>query len=704
MDKKIVDIIKNNEQIIQSTLLRGIDLNKVEEELSNILFHGKTGINVCNDNKALYFIAGNMLYIYSEKTLCDGFISELINNYSYQCISTLTFGVIRKIQLDSGLKSRLNLPKILLINLHMIEKYPSYRMALGIADIAGYLRKYNLAKVDIIDMQFCGIKDVYKRIDEALYNYIGLSANFGHLDLVNELIDYIENSCSNAQILVGNYLAATEYDSLLKKYKNILICSNEGELTFARLCLNHIKEKNTLSNIPNLYYFDGKTVRFTYLEFIEMDDLPFPAIDTIEMLFLNEGVMTLEYSRGCNYGKCSFCPRKFKGLKWRGMSFEKMFGLWQYYYLIFSKYKRKAYVYFADEEFLGNCQEEENYCRIKNLFDKIDAENMQMNFDISCRVDQLVNGTRTLMWTVQQVDLFKLAKKAGLKRIFLGLESGAKEQIKRYNKGIDISQAVVSLRLFSMMGFKLRLGFITFDPLMTKKDLLDNIEMLARGDIILPPSEISTEAIINILSDNISVLKPYEYLYEAISYLASPLELLRDCSYVENLKRNHNYLAENMENIDNFGRFQCGYLDKEIKEICDYCQKWINYNFPLIYTIKGLAKRHDYNEEKYNYLILNYRKSTFYFFVTLCAIKNVIDINTMVGIIGVDISKFVINAERELISFENAMAFYECWFKEKIDKTIGELLDCIEEQNMLCVVYGEWKKKNALNTPVIREV
>ncbi len=702
MDKKIVDVIRQNELNIQSLLLKGIELYKVEEGLSNILFLGKVKIHVCNDNKLLYFVIDNQLFIYSKKELSDGFVSELKNNYRYTFLDSLEFGVIIKVHLNNELKKRLNLPRILLINLHIIEKYPSYRMALGIADIAGYLRKYNLAKVDIVDMQFYNLEDTCNRIKARKYDYIGLSANFGHFELMNKLIEYIENVCDKTQIIVGNYLAATEYMELLNSHRNIMVCSNEGELTFSKLCWNHINRKQTFRNIPNLYFYDGKVICFTYSEFINMDDLSLPAIDTVEMLFLNEGVITLEYSRGCNYGKCSFCPRKFKGNKWRGMSARKMFELWKYYYLIFTQYNKKPYIYFADEEFLGNCHIKENYLRIKNFFDIIVVENKKMNFDISCRVDQLVDNTRNLSWTMQQIELFALAKKIGLKRIFLGLESGSTEQMERYNKGINISQAVASLRILSLMGFSLRLGFITFDPLMTKKDLSDNIKMLIRDDIILLNAVITPELISNILSDGFFMIESYKYLYECISYPVSPLELLRDCSYVENIRKNYNFLAENIENVDNFGRFQCGYLDKDIKEICDYCQKWINYNFPLIYTLKGLSKRHDENEEKYILLISTYRKITFYMFVTLCAYKNVIDLNELEKIIGNDISKHVIDSKDDCISIEKTMIFYEILFKEKIDEIIHKLIDHTENSNVLFRVYYEWKKQNVLETSIVR--
>ena len=226
--------------------------------------------------------------------------------------------------------------------------------------------------------------------------------------------------------------------------------------------------------------------------------------------------------------------------------------------------------------------------------------------------------------------------------------------------------------------------------------------MLKRDDIILLNAVTTPELISNILADDLFMMKSYKYLYECISYPVSPLELLRNCSYVENISRNYNFLAKNIENVDNFGRFQCEYLDKDIKEICDYCQKWINYNFPLIYTLKGLSKRHDENEEKYILLISTYRKITFYMFVTLCAYKNVIDMNELEKIIGLDMSKLVIDSRGECITIEKTMMFYEVLFKEKIDKIIHKLIDYTGNSNILFRVYYEWKMQNVLETSIVR--
>ena len=226
--------------------------------------------------------------------------------------------------------------------------------------------------------------------------------------------------------------------------------------------------------------------------------------------------------------------------------------------------------------------------------------------------------------------------------------------------------------------------------------------MLKRDDIILSSTVITPELVSNVLADGFFMMESYKYLYECISYPVSPLELLRDCSYVENIKKNYNFLAENIENVDNFGRFKCEYLDKDIKEICDYCQKWINYNFPLIYTLKGLSKRHDEDEEKYILLISIYRKLTFYMFVTLCAHKNVIDLNELEKIIGLEISKHVIDFRGECITIEKTMVFYEIMFKEKTDKIMHKLIDCTDNSNVLFRIYNEWKKQNVLETSIVR--
>lgn len=701
--KDIINRIKEKEETIYAHLKRCNDLKTICKDISGDLFDNDIEVDVCNENSFMCFQIEDYFYFYYLKDSCGGFLNELLTTYSVETVSELTIGVLKRIKINKQLSERLSIPNVVLINLHNKEQYPSYRFALGIADIAGYLRKYHLAHVDIIDMQFFNRNEVYSVLKNNQYDFIGLSANFGHFSLLEKYLSFIGEECGKSQVVIGNYLGATEYKKILNLYPKLIVCGTEGELSIAQLCINYRRQLKLINNVPNIIYDDNGTIRKSFSKLIDMDELPIPAFDTVEHLFNKKGVMTLEFSRGCNYGKCSFCPRQFKGLKWRGMSTRKMVYLWKVYYNLFKRYEQDPYVYFADEEFLGDCHRIDNYLRIKNFVNEIIVLGEFMKYDISCRVDQVVDSKRNQEWIKNQIELFLYMKRIGLRRIFVGLEAGSDEQMQRYKKGISIQQAVVSLRILSYIGMDLRIGFITFDPLMQKEDLTKAIQLLNRKDIILERhgQEYNESVLETLLKDECEISSSV-YLYEKISYLASPLELLRGCEYIELLRKEYSQLIPCTEETDNFGRFSCGYIDSEISLIQSVCQKWINASFAFVYTVKGMAKRHDENEEKYKKMIRVYRQYTYYLLATLCYQYCIIDSQLL--------SQIVIDNNIDTILYKNQITYKDI-VKEYFERLVQKIREIVLElQNkettpkQLIDIYMIWSKQDVMSFPIVRDL
>jgi len=704
MNQNILKRIRQEENAIQALLLQGKPLEEIENNISELLFRKSIPVNVCNENTAFYILDSDYLYFYCLHTTQGGFRRELEQEFSCVEAIKLLHAFVKVFNINDQLRQRIQLPKVLLVNLHYAEKYPSYRFALGIADIAGYLRKYNLAKVTIADMQFMEKSEIVELISVMHYDYIGLSTNFGHFPLMEELIQDISNAHTECNVVVGNYLAATEFRHILELYPKVLVSSGEGELTFAALCRKHIYNQQSLSPIPNLYYREDGSIHFTYQQLIEMDDLPVPAFDSVETLFAHNGVMTLEFSRGCNYGKCSFCPRKFKGLCWRGMSPRHMLKIWKRYYKLFQDYRRKPYIYFVDEEFLGNCKDNHIYERAKAFLGSVLSESLHIDFDISCRLDQVVDKGRSFTWSRQQIALLEQAKNVGLKRIFLGLESGSATQLKRYNKGLDLEQAMCSLRILSSMGFTLRLGFITFDPLMTKEELAQNLQMISRRDVLLPARFIDDMELMAILCQEVPSATDARFLFEAISYPASPLEVLRECDYSKYVLQNYKELIGSSNSTDCFGRLKCSYLDQDIQQLCDLCQQWVNFHFPLIYVLKGLAKRHDRNMEFYHKMIWLYRYFTYVLLVCLSYRLNVISETNMFTYLTALSPEQALTPEIDFSDAERVVSSIETAYKNRVRNYVDELTHReVSCPPRMLEIYDRWLKTSALSEDVVRK-
>ena len=704
MNQNILKRIRQEEATIPALLFQGKSLEKIEDDLSELLFGKSIPVNVCNENMAFYISDSHYLYFYCLRVTQGGFHQELEQEFS--CVETikLSHAFVKVFNMNDRLRQRIQLPKVLLVNLHYAEKYPSYRFALGIADIAGYLRKYNLAKVTIADMQFMEKSEIVRLISAMHYDYVGLSTNFGHFSLMEELILDISNAYAECKIIVGNYLAATEFRHILGLYPKVLVSSGEGELTFAALCRNHINNQQDLSLVPNLYYSENCSIHFTYRQLIEMDELPLPAFDSVETLFSYDGVMTLEFSRGCNYGKCSFCPRKFKGLSWRGMSPHHMLKMWKRYHRLFQEYQKKPYIYFADEEFLGNCKDNYIYERAKAFLESVSSKNLHMDFDISCRLDQVVDKSRSLAWSRQQITLLEQARHVGLKRIFLGLESGSPTQLKRYNKGLDLEQAMCSLRILSSMGFTLRLGFITFDPLMTKEEVAQNLQMISRKDVLLSARPMSDTELMAILWQKAPPTTDPRFLFEAVSYPASPLEVLRGCDYSKYILQNYKGLIGSPNSTDYFGRLKCNYLDQDIQQLCNLCQQWVNFHFPLIYVLKGLAKRHDCNVEFYHKMIWLYRYFTYVLLICLSYRLSVISETDMFTYLTALSPEHPLAPEIDFSDAEKVVFSIETALKNRVRDYMDEIThEEVSFPPRLLEIYDCWLKTSVLSEDVVRK-
>jgi hypothetical protein len=163
-----------------------------------------------------------------------------------------------------------------------------------------------------------------------------------------------------------------------------------------------------------------------------MECLPPPAFDTIEELFLRDGVITAEFSRGCQYNQCSFCPRSHKGSIWRTVPVASMLQQWDTFARVFRHFQRTPHVFLADEDFIGREDGDATVHRITDFLDGARACGLHIPFDAACRADQVFRENRDQVWHVQRGTLLLRvdcpgsfsAWSQGLQRNFCGITRG----------------------------------------------------------------------------------------------------------------------------------------------------------------------------------------------------------------------------------------------------------------------------------------
>jgi hypothetical protein len=528
------------------------------------------------------------------------FMRELVEEFDV-CFDEHTLpsaGVCLTAPLSTRLQVRLALPSVLLTSLFHSDMYPAARLTLGISYLASYLRRYHLARVELMDCQLgINVFDIVEHVKQTRPAILGISVNFGQFDLMEQLLDTLYNPAHVSEppiVILGNILPAMCFREILKVYPEVVICRKEGELALAAL-VKYGRDRSRWNQIPGIYYCDkqGRIVS-TPPRYLPMENLPPPALDTVAQLFEQDGVITAEFSRGCQYNQCSFCPRSHKGGIWRTVPIEAMLQHWQVFAQVFQHFRRIPHVFLADEDFVGSDDGEATIQRITTFLDNAHAQNLQLTFDASCRADQIFRADRDQLWHLSRGNLFKHAKEKGLSRLFVGVESGAPAQLLRYTKGSTVEEMISAIRYLSLLGIQLRFGFIFFDPLMSVQDLIENVEFLGRKDIILPAGlpGTSVEEIFALVSSN------YERemrgmngraVFEEVSYMVSPLEVLAKSRYLFDLRDQAPQLMNEQLDVS-FARYSTSYVVPEIGLICKACQYWVNYCFPIVYALKGLQK------------------------------------------------------------------------------------------------------------------
>ena len=237
------------------------------------------------------------------------------------------------------------------------------------------------------------------------------------------------------------------------------VIRGEPEVTFFRLC-SVLRGGGDPEGVPGLAFRrNGAVVVNGQPEPInDLDALPFP--HRTDALLPGE-TPTLLGSRGC-YGNCRFCCiNNFYGLKqsWRGRSpaniFEEVATL--------SDHSLIPAIYFADANFFGPGRSgQERGIKIARLLKKIRG----LTFGMECRVND-----------IHEVSLRHLVE-AGLRSVFLGVESASPRCLKRMGKGTTVGQAVRALSLLRRHGIEPHIGFIMFDADSDLRDIRVNFNFL----------------------------------------------------------------------------------------------------------------------------------------------------------------------------------------------------------------------------------
>ncbi len=384
---------------------------------------------------------------------------------------------------------------------NVLSAYPP----LGLEYIAASLENEG-SNAEIIDLDAQNI--TRKNLKNCLMksDAVGINVYINNYTTAADVAKKIKEIDSDIPLIIGG-----PHCTLLKKnvFTHVpnadISVESEGEHVILDL-ISYFKGVKKLSDIHGINYKENNKIKSGKpLQVInDLDSLAFPARHLTEKydygtfdwgLRPKKKFTTMISSRGCPF-KCRFCTRfgNIKGWSFRRRSVNNIIREIQE---ISEKYRS---IMIVDDNFLSDKKE------THVIMDKL--------IELDLNLELYILGARV---DTAEVNLYKKMKKAGVKYIGFGIESGNQDVLNYYNKKITLLQIRKAVSLAREMDFITQGFFIFGAPMETKTHFNNTIKFaisLPFDIVVFQPlayeigSDIWEEAVNNkkISKDDISIL------------------------------------------------------------------------------------------------------------------------------------------------------------------------------------------------------
>lgn len=322
----------------------------------------------------------------------------------------------------------INPPSPFLIN-------PNVFPPLGLLGIATIAQKHEYENIQFIDLSGC--KDVKKELYEVKADIFFLTAVTAQVEYCREIVYELRKYNMLSKFVLGGVHATVKIDDCF--FVNSIVVG-DGEIPTLKI----LKEYPNLKRI-----YQGKEIK-------DLDSIPFVNRNFIDIKqyaknYQLDGHPTTTYvtSRGCSYGKCSFCCRMSKGVRYRSAQ------------NIFEEVKQVKELYgitgamFFDDEFVSN------RIRLKKFCELLIDSKLNIKWRCLARVTSITTS------------IVKLMEEAGCVEIAVGVESANEEILENITKGIKIDVAKKAIKIIKENNIKVKELFIVGLPGENKQSIKD---------------------------------------------------------------------------------------------------------------------------------------------------------------------------------------------------------------------------------------
>ena len=246
------------------------------------------------------------------------------------------------------------------------------------------------------------------------------------------------------------------------------VVRGDGEVV-ARALAASLQTGSSAASVAGVTWRDesGQIIRNQPAQTTELDALPVPDRDTSQRV-LDLGLSLAMFTkRGCPY-RCSFCT---KGVRPEVVGSSGS-DVWR---------KKPAHV--AANEFLALAERfgVSHITITDDLFTSRDARSIGWVREFASILQEVGNRTTFMIDTRADGvsrELFAELRAAGLRRVFIGVESGSDDDLAHLNKQLQRRSIIRAIDVLAELEIEVMLGFMFFTPFSTRDSLLDSTRLL----------------------------------------------------------------------------------------------------------------------------------------------------------------------------------------------------------------------------------